>query len=1000
MAPSPSPNRQASLFSAKTTRPRLPKILLRVECLNKLNGAKDHKVVYISGFAGMGKTTLALAHLKQSRARSVWVTLDENDNEPVAFFQLMAGAFAVAFPRTPLTPPLIPTNAPFDPAVFARTYFSNLFSQISVRYDLVLDDLHSIREDGPIPSILEALMESLPPKARIILLSRNLPPPFLTRWTARRQMFQLDQESLRFSVEEVQALFTEVLRVAITRDQAMTLHRMTEGWVTGLVLMKDRIDKRPGSIVSEPIPPSPSGTPLTDYFYHEVYRRIDPAVQDLMIRSSLFDSFSLKSLGTLPNTSADLETPVRFLVRRYLLSEVPMADGTRFRYHPLLRQFLRERVQELPAGEQKGLVDQAGSTLLAEGEVEKAVDLYLTHRHNDQAIHLIEKVGLGYVFQGRRLRLRQWIRSLPPAQYKNHPWLHYLLGASKEFEAPKEAEAHYQRALLGFEKTDHVEGQLWALGSLIFLAYYRGNDCRPMKKYAWHGRQLLKKYKGACSPMARSFFLFADGLSAVYVEADPHRGLRKCLASAELARQNGLLPLYVMVMTFAGYAGLHCGKLQIAMLCLKKAEGAIPREKLDPAIYAQLLLTRGVIESFQGNAEQGMASVTESEEVCLKHGLETFFNIVQCNLARHRMKLGMGEAEVMTLFEPIQRRTIERVDRFVGGFTSYCQSVALLSAGKLSQALTHAEEAVRLLKEHGSLIFLNLCTYIQGAVLGEMGETEGAERHLLASLRLFEKARCSFYIFWVLLQLAKVSLDRGNEKRAKRYLARALRLGRTEEYREVDGLLPRTKSILVTRALEWNLEPEYVRMLMEHWKVAPMIPLKIHTLGRFEVLLHDWPVPREAWRGRKTQHLLLALIALGGKQVSKGRISDLLWPEAEGDLAVTNFHTTLHRLQSVLGGAGKTGSRFADLKGGYLSINPAQCWSDCCAFDEEIRQARLAETRAQWGKARSHLEKARDLYQGEYLPGFEELWIVSRREELHRKWLWAEQRLKSFSQSA
>ncbi|MEW6681824.1 MAG: BTAD domain-containing putative transcriptional regulator [Nitrospirota bacterium] len=985
--------RSPDLGSAKASRPALPRILLREACLSRLKAARAYKIIYISGLAGLGKTTLALSWLKQTRTKAVWLTLDEQDNDPAGFLRLLAEAFAVAFPQTQLTLPSLPTAGPFDPVMFARSYCQKLFSQVSGRYALVLDDCHSIPEDNALLfSIIEVVISHAPPSVQVVLLSRNAPPTFLAGWIGKRALFHLDQEALRFSTEEVQSLFNEVLEVPITPDQAVDLHRTTEGWVTGLILLKDRVRRAGRAIVVEGMPASLADDRLADYFYHGVYGRLDPTTKDLMVRCSVFESFGMKDAG-LMSPSSDIASRMRFLVRQHLLSEIPSKEATQFRYHPLLRKFLQDRVRELPSEEQQHLVEQVAAVLLAKGQADKAVDLYLAAGQYASAMGLIEQIGLGAVFQGKRMKLRQWIRSIPPTQVEGRPWLVYLLGAGREFEAPQEAEACYQRALQGFETTGNVEGQLWTLGSLIFVGFYRAHDYRPMKKYAQQGRRLLKKFPDSCSPMARASFLFANGLSAIYAEAKPHLGLRSSLAAADLAHQNGLFPLYIMAMSYAANAALHSGRLQVAKLSLAKVEDPGLQEHLDPVIAAQPICFRGLLESFQGEAEQALASMTALESFCREHGLLTMLPAVQSNLVHHRIKMGLGHTEAVSSIEAIQQQAIRAGNRLFGGFTFFTQAVHLLSVGKISQALIHAEESVRLLKACGAPLFLNLCVYIQGVILGEMGETGKAERNLLTALRGLEKAKSNFYTFWVLLQLAKVALDQHNEKKAKTYLARALKLGKTEEYKEADGLLPRTKSILVTRALEWNLEPPYVQRLMAHWKVTPTIALKIHTLGRFEVRLHDQPVPPEAWKGRKTLQLLLALLALGGKQVPKSRISDLLWPEAEGDRGVTNFHTTLHRLQAVLDGSRNNGTGIITLTGGSVSVNPAQCWSDCCAFDDAVQQARQAERRGRWSEGKQHLESARALYQGEYLPGFEEAWIVSRREALQRQWLWVEQRL-------
>ena len=45
-----------------------------------------------------------------------------------------------------------------------------------------------------------------------------------------------------------------------------------------------------------------------------------------------------------------------------------------------------------------------------------------------------------------------------------------------------------------------------------------------------------------------------------------------------------------------------------------------------------------------------------------------------------------------------------------------------------------------------------------------------------------------------------------------------------------------------------------------------------------------------------------SLIALGGREASEERLSNALWPDADGDLAHESFTITLHRLRRLMAG--------------------------------------------------------------------------------------------------
>jgi hypothetical protein len=573
--------------------------------------------------------------------------------------------------------------------------------------------------------------------------------------------------------------------------------------------------------------------------------------------------------------------------------------------------------------------------------------------------------------------------------------LQYFLAAAQEFTAPQAAEEFYHRALKGFEAGGDAEGQIWTLSSLILLRWHAGPDYRPLEGYAKRGRELLRRSENACSPVARATFLLAEAISAMYAAGHLQRGLRKALDAAELARQSGTTPLYVLALVYGGRFAVYAGKLQLSSVLFAKAEEAISWKTLDPALRAQALCYRGIAESFRGEAAKSLASMIEAERVCLDYGLVSLLPLAQANLARQRAVV-RERIDGPVSIEPVRRRISRGGNGYYASFLAYSEALHALREDQLSRAFTCAEESVRLMQGCRSPLMVHVPRYLLGAILGEMGETQPAERYLVTALGGFEKAGAALFAFCVLLHLAKLALDRGDGRSAKTRLAAALKMGKTERYAEGDGLHPRMMSLLLNRARQWGLEPDYVGMLMTHWKVAPVVSLKIYTLGRFEVELHGRSLPDETWRGRRLKELLAALITCGGRQVPKEAIIDLLWPEADGARAVTSFHTTLHRLQAVLGHPSANGAGFIRVEGGLVSLDPAQCWSDCCAFEEAVRRVKRFEASGRKSEAQRAVHEAGDLYRGEYLPAFRhEAWTEERRQALRRQFLWVEQRLNT-----
>jgi LuxR family maltose regulon positive regulatory protein len=123
-----------------------------------------------------------------------------------------------------------------------------------------------------------------------------------------------------------------------------------------------------------------------------------------MIKTCLFDAFSLDVASCLTG-QASLTSQIQFLTDRHLISEIRSGDMPHYSYHPLLREFLRGRVMLLSEEERNKLVLQVGQSMRDKKEFDQAIDLYLFYGHFDEAIRLIERIGLGYTLEGRHSRL-------------------------------------------------------------------------------------------------------------------------------------------------------------------------------------------------------------------------------------------------------------------------------------------------------------------------------------------------------------------------------------------------------------------------------------------------------------------------------------------------------------------------------------------------------------------------------------------------------------------
>lgn len=150
--------------------------------------------------------------------------------------------------------------------------------------------------------------------------------------------------------------------------------------------------------------------------------------------------------------------------------------------------------------------------------------------------------------------------------------------------------------------------------------------------------------------------------------------------------------------------------------------------------------------------------------------------------------------------------------------------------------------------------------------------------------------------------------------------------------------------------------------------------LQVFALGPGYVLMNGEPV--DTWEGHLPR--LLFFFALDRPVVTRSEICEAFWPDLENDQAVNVFHVTKRRLHKALD--------FDVLvhDGGYYRVNPAvSVRYDIMSFVGALVDGRSPDTEdkaAVW-------QQAIDLYQGPFLQGHTDQWIVERRADYQKGYL-------------
>jgi len=204
------------------------------------------------------------------------------------------------------------------------------------------------------------------------------------------------------------------------------------------------------------------------------------------------------------------------------------------------------------------------------------------------------------------------------------------------------------------------------------------------------------------------------------------------------------------------------------------------------------------------------------------------------------------------------------------------------------------------------------------------------------------------------------------------------------------GLHNRRMGAVCAMALDAGIEQGTVREMVKCWRLAPPDtacvseqwpwPVRIHCFGRLEIHCDGVPLALSAKTPRKPLELLTLLICAGRIGMSRDKIADRLWPDADGDLAQQTLATTLHRLRRLF-----ANHNIVHLKGNQLVLNRELCWVDCWHFQWLVQ--RIAIARDKFTVA-GLVAAALRLYAGTFFSDHDYLkTVVGYATQLEKAWL-------------
>jgi LuxR family transcriptional regulator, maltose regulon positive regulatory protein len=368
----------------------------------------------MSAPAGYGKTTLLAqwSHAVDDSVSFAWVSLDEQDNDPVRLWRHILEALRRVAPEEDFGADVIGGMSAAWQTLAATSLpmLINVLSDLPHRIVLVLDDYHCVTEDGSHDSVA-FFMEHLPENVHLVLASRSDPQLPLGRLRAQGEMNEIRTEQLAFSEDEVATLLNEKMGLDIDPDDLLLLMNSTEGWPAGIYLasltLRHREDKH---TFIESF--GGSNRYVVDLLAEEILAGLPEEEREFLLTTSVLRSMT-GSLGDAVTGREDSGQVLRELARSNLFV-VPLDEqGEWYRYHQLFSEFLLYELKSSRPELVPVLHRRASSWCESAGYLEGAIRHAIAAADHERTSLLIARYWYVYFFVGRAVTVERWLDTLP-----------------------------------------------------------------------------------------------------------------------------------------------------------------------------------------------------------------------------------------------------------------------------------------------------------------------------------------------------------------------------------------------------------------------------------------------------------------------------------------------------------------------------------------------------------------------------------------------------------
>ncbi|MFW6678544.1 LuxR C-terminal-related transcriptional regulator [Lacrimispora sp. AGF001] len=357
-----------------TTKLKIPaprkNYIVRQGLFEQLTKCGDMSIIFLSGGAGTGKTTLLSSFIQKKELKNVcWLSLDSSNTNVYSFWLYFTAAVSPFLKDEGSLFNLLRTN---PDTKHMENLLITLINQLwgDEEYYMVLDDVQCIRDEALVRTF-EFFIEAMPSNFHFFMLSREDPPVYLGPMAVSGRLMFIDGKQMQLTTEEGIAFLKDTMKLVGSEEELYQLNDYAEGWIGGLQLAAaaKAAGKYSGQLLRA------GGGIASQYLTREIIDALTEPEQDFLIKTGYLSYFDGEICQNLFHslTKQDFNQMMeRFMEKNLFIICLDEQNGI-YRYHNILSEYLKQQFLCLPDEEKSECYKITAEAFENKGDYEEAL---------------------------------------------------------------------------------------------------------------------------------------------------------------------------------------------------------------------------------------------------------------------------------------------------------------------------------------------------------------------------------------------------------------------------------------------------------------------------------------------------------------------------------------------------------------------------------------------------------------------------------------------------